>query len=166
MFPLGYIRAFLLAQRFKCLPAMRETRVWSLGWEAPLEKEMATHSSILAWRIRWREEPSRLQSMGSQRVGQDWATSLSFRLHHRIANQIINTLTEIKTGYIWLFNYIPDTYFYFYRTTTNRYFCTFTSVFTHTQTIPLQLIWSDVRKTVPQSVLAVTLSIIFNQYWL
>ena len=164
MFPLGYIRAFLLDQRLKRLPAMRETWVRSLSWEAPLEKEMATHSSILAWRILWREEPSRLQSTGSQRVGHNWATSLSFRLHHRIANQIINTLTEIKTGYIWLFNCIPDTYFYFYRTTTttNRYFCTFTS----TQTIPLQLIWSDVGKTVPQSVLAVTLSIIFNQYWL
>ena len=164
MFPLGYIRAFLLDQRLKHLPAMRETWVRSLSWEAPLEKEMATHSSILAWRILWREEPSRLQSTGSQRVGHDWATSLSFRLHHRIANQIKNTLTEIKTGYIWFFNYIPDTDFYFYRatTTTNRYFCTFTS----TQTIPLQLIWSDVRKTVPQSVLAVTLSIIFNQYWL
>ena len=49
----------------------------SLGWEDPLEKEMATHSSTLAWRIPWREEPGRLQSMGSQRVGHDWATSLS-----------------------------------------------------------------------------------------
>ena len=51
--------------------------VQSLGWEDPLEKEMATHSSILAWRIPWMEEPGRLQSMGSQRVGHDWATSLS-----------------------------------------------------------------------------------------
>ena len=66
----------LVAQRLKCLPAMRETRVWSLGWEDPLEKEMATHSNILTWRIPWREEPGRLQSMGSQRVGHDWATSL------------------------------------------------------------------------------------------
>ena len=55
---------------------MRETQVRSLGQEDPLEKEMATHSSILAWRIPWREEPGRLQSTGSQRVGQDWATSL------------------------------------------------------------------------------------------
>ena len=53
----------------KNLPAMQETRVGSLGWEDPLEKEMATHSSILAWRIPWTEEPGRLQSMGSQRVG-------------------------------------------------------------------------------------------------
>ena len=58
------------------LPAMRETRVWSLGWEDPLEKEMATHSSTLAWKIPWTEEPGRLKSMGSQRVGHDWATSL------------------------------------------------------------------------------------------
>ena len=60
---------FLVAQRLKCLPGMQETRVQSLGWEDPLEKEMATHSSTLAWRIPWREEPGRLQSMGSQRVG-------------------------------------------------------------------------------------------------
>ena len=52
----------------KRLPAMRETWVQSLGWEDPLEKEMATHSSILAWKIPWTEEPGRLQSMGSQRV--------------------------------------------------------------------------------------------------
>jgi len=56
---------------------MWETQVRSLGQEDPLEKEMATHSSILAWRIPWREEPGRLQSMGSQRVGHDWGTSLS-----------------------------------------------------------------------------------------
>ena len=59
-------RASLVAQRLKRLPAMRETLVRSLGWEDPLEKEMATHSSILAWRIPWRKEPGRLQSTGSQ----------------------------------------------------------------------------------------------------
>ena len=59
----------LVAQMVKCLPAMRETRVRSLGWEDLLEKETATHSSTLAWRIPRMEEPSRLQSMGSQRVG-------------------------------------------------------------------------------------------------
>ena len=52
-----------MAQTVKCLPAMRETQVRSLGREDPLEKEMATHSSILAWRILWIEEPGRLQSM-------------------------------------------------------------------------------------------------------
>ena len=62
----------------KCLPAMRETGVQSLGWEDLLEKEMATHSSILAWRIRRTEEHDRLQSMGLQRVGHDGATPLHF----------------------------------------------------------------------------------------
>ena len=61
--------ASLVAQRLKCLPAMWEIQVQSLGWEDPLEKEMATHSSILARRIPWTEEPARLQSTGSQRVG-------------------------------------------------------------------------------------------------
>ena len=60
-----------MARRLKRLPLMRETRVRSLGWEDPLEKEMVTHSSILAWRIPWMEEPGRLQSTGSQRVGHD-----------------------------------------------------------------------------------------------
>ena len=61
----------LVAQMVKRLPTMRETRVWTLDWEDLLEKEMATHSSILAWKIPWTEEPLRLQSMGSQRVGHD-----------------------------------------------------------------------------------------------
>ena len=58
----------LVAQRAKNLPAKQGTWVWSLGWEDPLEKRMATHSSILVWRIPWTEEPGGLQSMGSQRV--------------------------------------------------------------------------------------------------
>ena len=58
----------------KRLPTMPETRVWTLSQEDLLEKEMATHSSILAWEISWTEEPGGLQSMGSQRVGHDWAT--------------------------------------------------------------------------------------------
>ena len=66
-----------VAQRLKHLPAMWETWVQSLGQEDPLEKEMATHSSILAWRIPWTEEPGGLQSTGLQKVGHDWATSLS-----------------------------------------------------------------------------------------
>ena len=60
-----------MAQMVKRPPAMRETRVQFLGWEDPLEKEMAIHCSTLAWRIPWTEEPDRLQSMGSQRVGHD-----------------------------------------------------------------------------------------------
>ena len=58
-----------MTQMVKNLPAIQDTQVWSLGWEDPPEKGMATHSSILAWRIPWTEEPGRLQSMGSQRVG-------------------------------------------------------------------------------------------------
>ena len=60
-----------MAQTVKRLPTMRETGVRSLGQEDPLEKEMATHSSTLAWKIPWMEEHGRLQSMGSQRVGHD-----------------------------------------------------------------------------------------------
>ena len=61
----------LVAQTVKRLPAMRETQVQSLGREDPMEKEMATHSSTLAWKIPWAEKPGKLQSMGSQRVGHD-----------------------------------------------------------------------------------------------
>ena len=60
-----------MAQVVKNLPAMQETWVQSLGWEDPLEEDMATHSSILAWRTPWTEESGGLQSMGSQRVGHD-----------------------------------------------------------------------------------------------
>ena len=63
--------ASLVSQMVKRLFAMPETRVRSLGWEDPLEKEMAAHSSTLAWKIPWMAEPGRLQSMGSQRVGHD-----------------------------------------------------------------------------------------------
>ena len=58
---------YLVARMVKNLPAVQETWVRSLGWEDPLEKEMATHSSVLAWEIPWIEEPGRLQSMGSQK---------------------------------------------------------------------------------------------------
>ena len=61
----------LVAQTVKCLPTMQEARIQSLGQEDLLEKEMATHSSILIWKILWTEEPCRLQYMGSQRVGHD-----------------------------------------------------------------------------------------------
>ena len=61
----------LVAQMVKCLPAMRDTWVQSLGWEDPREKEMVTHFSTLSWKIPCTEEPDRLQSMGLQRVGHD-----------------------------------------------------------------------------------------------
>ena len=66
--------ASLVTQTIRNLPAMQETCVQSLGWKNPLEEEIAIHSSILAWRILWTEEPGGLQSMGSQRVGHDLAT--------------------------------------------------------------------------------------------
>ena len=68
---LGKFGASLVAQRLKCLPAMWETWVRSLGQEDPLGKEMATHSGILAWRIPWTEEPGELLSIVSQRIGHD-----------------------------------------------------------------------------------------------
>ena len=60
-----------MTQMVNCLPATRETRVRSLGQDDPLEKEIATHSSTLAWKIPWMEEPGRLQSIGSQRIRHD-----------------------------------------------------------------------------------------------
>ena len=74
--------ASLVAQMVKHLVAMWKTRVWSLGQEDPLEKEMGTHSSTLAWRIPWMEEPGTLQSMGSQRVRYNWVTSFSLSHTH------------------------------------------------------------------------------------
>ena len=70
-----FIGAFLVAQMVKNLPAMQETWVWSLDQEDPLEKGIVTHSSILAWRTPWTEEPGGLQCMGLQRAGHDWATN-------------------------------------------------------------------------------------------
>ena len=83
----------LMAQRLKPLPAMWETWVQSLGQEDPLEKEMATHSSILAWRIPWMEEPGGLQSTGSQRVGHDWVTNFHF----------LSTFTYFSVNHIFWF---------------------------------------------------------------
>ena len=67
--------ASLVAQLVKNLPAVRETQVWPLGREDPLEKETTIHSSILVWKISWTQEPGGLQSMGLLRVGHDWATN-------------------------------------------------------------------------------------------
>ena len=69
--------ASLVAQMVKNPPTMQETQVQTLGQEDPLEKEIITHSSILAWEITWTEKPGRLQSMGSQRVEHDSATNMS-----------------------------------------------------------------------------------------
>ena len=73
-----HVKTSLVAQTVKCLPIMQKVWVRSLGWEDPLEKEMATHSSTLAWKIPWTEKHGRLlQSMGSQRVRHNWGTSLT-----------------------------------------------------------------------------------------
>ena len=69
--------ASLVAQSVKNLSAVQETQIQSLGWEDLLEEEMATHPSILAWKIPWTEDPGRLQFVGSQRVGYDRTTSLT-----------------------------------------------------------------------------------------
>ena len=74
---LSHVQTSLVAQTVKHLPAVWEPWVRSQGWENPLEKEMATHSSTLAWKIPWTEESGGLQSQGSQKVRHDWATSLS-----------------------------------------------------------------------------------------
>ena len=84
--------ASLVAQTVKHLPAMQETWVQSLGQKDPLEKEMAPHSSTLAWKIPRTEEPGRLQSMGSQRVRHDWATSLHFTSYKSIITLNVNGL--------------------------------------------------------------------------
>ena len=81
--PLGFVislfqLASLVVQAVKNPPAMQKAWVRFLGWKDPLEKGTATHSSILAWRIPWTEEPGGLQSMGSQRVGHNWALSIHF----------------------------------------------------------------------------------------
>ena len=93
--------ASLVAQMVKCLPIMQETQVLSLDQEDPLEKEMAIHSSTLAWKIPWMEEPGGLQSMGSQGVGRDWVTSLSsFFLFFGIG---MKTDLFQSCGHCWVF---------------------------------------------------------------
>ena len=83
--PIHSTWASLVAQMVKCLPTMWETRIRPPGREGPLEKEMATHSSILAWKIPWTEDPGRLHSMGSQRVGDDF----TFTFNIGLANKFI-----------------------------------------------------------------------------
>ena len=96
--------ASLVTQMVKNLPAMQETWVSSLGWEDLLEKEMATHSSILAWKIPWTEKPGRLQSMGSQRFGHNWATSLSLSLSLSLSQGCHFGWYIILSSYLWIYN--------------------------------------------------------------
>ena len=104
--------ASLVAQMVKCLPAMWETWVWSLGREDALEKEMANHSSSLAWKIPGTEELGRLQSMGSQRVGHNWVISLSLsfsiqEFRPRLSLTLVspNKAYKTKSESVWLLPY-------------------------------------------------------------
>ena len=90
------LQGFPGGSEVKASAAMRETWVQSLGREDLLEKEMATHSSVLAWRIPWMEEPGGLQSMGSQRVGHDWATSLTHSAKEEASPTNTNCLESEK----------------------------------------------------------------------
>ena len=84
-----------MAQTVKRLPTMQKTQVRSLGREDPLEKEIATHSSILAWKIPWTEDPVRLQSRGLQRVGHNRVTSLLLHSVHLATEQQQRLLNEL-----------------------------------------------------------------------
>ena len=87
---------------------MQETLVWSLGWDDPLEEEMAVHSSILAWRIPWTKEPGGLQSMWSHRVGHDWALSIStyvyLWLNHFIVHLKLTQHCKSTMLVVWWFS--------------------------------------------------------------
>ena len=89
---LCFVWVSLVAQMIKIPPAIQETWVWSLGLEDPLEKEMATHSSILAWRIPWTEQPGRLQSMRSQSWTQLSDLILSFALYSVCASSLLESI--------------------------------------------------------------------------
>ena len=95
--------ASLVAQMVKNLPAMWETRVQSLGWEDPLEEGMATHSSILTWRIPWKEEPGGLQSMGSQTVKQNRATR-----HSTCADVSVQLASDVLGEESWSRSVVSD----------------------------------------------------------
>ena len=101
-----------MAQMVKNLPAMQETRVQSLGQEDPLEKEMATHSSILAWRIPWTEKPGGLQSVGLWRVRHNWASNTNTQARKTKAFKgKLRSFTDIKyiKNISWLeFCFIPS----------------------------------------------------------
>ena len=98
-----------VAQMVKSLSTMRETCVRSLDREDPLEKEMATHSSSIAWKIPWMEEPGRLQSMGSQRVRHDWATSLSSQVRKRKDKYCMCSVTSVVSDSLQSMDWTPQT---------------------------------------------------------
>ena len=89
---INLINMSLVAQTVKRLSTMQETQVRSLGWEDPLEKEMAIHSSTVAWKIPWTEKPGRLQSMGLQRVGNDFTFTFTLRWKRSTSRLYIVTM--------------------------------------------------------------------------
>ena len=93
---------------------MQETWVWSLGWEDPLEKGIASHSSVLAWRIPWTEEPGGLQFMGSQRVRHNWATSMFTLLHHWVWYRKKSRLgvQSPELGFFLSLHFLPSSLFH------------------------------------------------------
>ena len=105
----------------KRLPTKRETWVRSLGWEDPLEKDMATHSSILAWKIPWTEEPGGLQSMGSQRVGHDWAAfTLPYLCEQRWNIYFLPLIPSEFRVFQWVF-WLPWQYIYSHKFNKNLF---------------------------------------------
>ena len=92
----------LVAQMVKNPPAMLETGVWSLGWKDPLEKEMTIHTSTLAWRIPWIQEPAGLQSTGLQRVRHDWATNThtTSPIQASLVVQMVKNLPAMKETWV------------------------------------------------------------------
>ena len=90
--------ASLVAKMVMNLPVIWETRVWSLGWQDPLEKELTTHSSTLAWEIRWTGEPGRLESVGSQRVRHSWVTNTHAHTHAHTHTHTHTCATEVHNG--------------------------------------------------------------------
>jgi len=117
-------------RRYSVLLTMQETWVWSLGWEDPLEKEMATHSSTLAWKIPWTEEHGGLQSTGSQKVGHDWTTSLSLSSSN-LLKLIIIIMISIKNQHVWWYDIITNNCIWFPGLQTlsyTRYHTTFTKL--------------------------------------
>ena len=101
--------ASLVAQMIKNLPVMQETWIWSLGWDDTLKKGIATHSSILAWRIPWTEGPGRLQSMGLQRAGHHWAvitfTDSQEEARKCFSLQVLEEVCPVKT---WILDCKPS----------------------------------------------------------
>ena len=120
---LSHIWASLVAQMVKHLPTMWDTWVQTRGWEDLLEKERATHSSTLVWKIPWMEEPGRLQSMGLQRVGHNWVTSLSLSSNIWFANILSDSIGWLFI--LWDNSFVLHSFLVLYSLTCLFYFIIF-----------------------------------------